>query len=802
MGSGRKGLSTINNTEKFNWKNIASLSSLENKLKNYSIISCDIFDTLLHRTHGTPQDLFADVGKRLCDEVNNFPYLPITYKNLRKEAEQRAYADKKKRTGNPQCGFSELISMLPFNDETKNKAGELEIECEYVALYLNPYISSLLNYCYNIGIKIILVSDMYHSKEQISSFLSHSGFDISILSDLLVSCEWRCSKGGEGKLFQVLLERYPDVTSDKILHIGDNPRADIIGAKSVGIKSFLYNPVFCEFCSIYDYEKYLYNVQLSELQSLRRLATASFPVGLNEEENDMFKIGAEIIGPIYSLFAEWLLDYASNNDIQRIVPFMREGELLSIVINNAINNRHLLISSEPLFVSRRPVFVASIYNSNYAERISQSLLRADRLVEEICGELGFNIQNTILIKFKGLTLRKCRENGALQAVKNFFEENSVKNQIIGYAKTQRSYLLRYLRSIAKDERIVTVDIGTKGTTESYLHTILKNENSQLSVSHALLMGSSATNIANILNGLPIVAWLGIAGENEAEVNRIKYQIQIIESIVNASCGTVMCYEEKEGNIKPVLSVEKMSDSQKNKIAKCWEGVKTFQTLWFHLSEQKPNLYKKLLEKRKSFLGILLRLIQVPMVQEAEHIGSMLYSDNYNYSRTLALCPLDNVSINLSNDNDVEEFLNSGLTQDLLWPQATITLKSQEYNVKKLLKNMLEFPLIEAMIPIFAKIKANNLKKIIIFGASELGISFVKMATILKIQIVCFVDSNINLHGMTISGLRVCPLTNINKSDIEAFVIASYTYKKEIQSIIEHYYSDTQSKPLILVFGNN
>ena len=782
----------------FSWQDVPQLYKISNELHKYNLISCDIFDTLLFRACDNPQKVFLNVGKRLIESIDNFPYTPITYMNLRREAEQLACLENKYRSGNPQYKFSEIISRLPFDEETKIILHDLEIECEHDVLYLNPYISSLLYYCHTSGLKIVLVSDMYHSKEQILSFLSRVKFDVKIVSALFVSCEWQCDKS-EGKLFRILFKHFPHILPDKMLHIGDNPKADIIGAQTVGMHSVLYNPSISEFGDIYDFEKHLYHVRLGEIQTLRKLASTTAPIELVDTDLEFYKIGAEIIGPAYSLFVDWILEYALRNNVKQIAPFMREGELLSIVINNAIMFRKLPLSCKPLFISRRPAFIASIYNENYDTRISEMLLRADRLLFEILDEVGIDISGTTLSNYGSMTFRECRGNGLEQDVREFFSNNETKSMIINYAKNQRMLLLRYFEEFSNGQKVLTVDIGAKGTTESYLHKIITNEGYPVQSQNVLMMGTTTSNILNILDGVHINAWLGIAGENENEIGRIKYQIQIIESLVNANCGTILSYKNCNSNIRPILDKKTINCIHNTKISSCWAGIIAFHKLWLYLSEHKPHLCKRLIVRKKSFLGIMLRLIETPTRIEAKNIGSLAYFDRYNFSKESRLSISESEIAEFTNDIEIEDFLNRGITPDLLWPQAVVAIRAGDYFTRKLLKNMSEVPSISVMLPVCGHLKSKQCKKIVIFGASELGVSFHKVAISFGLPIICFVDSNMALHGKFIAGLKICALDAV-ENDIDAFVIASYIYRDEIQSILRHKYPDAGKRPFIYDFN--
>ena len=205
-------------------KNTQLLSKeLAEKLLKYDVISFDIFDTCIFRKLDKPSDLFDCLEKEF--DIRGF-------KDIRIKAELNARAKTKKPNGEIDIYdiYDEILKVYP--SFTCQAEKEIDLELNYC--YANSYMLEVFNILKENNKTIIAISDMYLPKTTIEKILNKSnfiGFD-----NLFVSNEHKCNKGN-GKLFKVAQKIYKN---KKIIHIGDNYFADVLGSKKVKIDSFYY----------------------------------------------------------------------------------------------------------------------------------------------------------------------------------------------------------------------------------------------------------------------------------------------------------------------------------------------------------------------------------------------------------------------------------------------------------------------------------------------------------------------------------------------------------------------------------
>lgn len=89
---------------------------------------------------------------------------------------------------------------MPYDQVINQRLLQLEFEIEKENLVLNNKIYELLLEQKNNGLDIILISDMYFSKSQITELLISVGCDLNLFKDILVSSEYKASKA-KGDLY-------------------------------------------------------------------------------------------------------------------------------------------------------------------------------------------------------------------------------------------------------------------------------------------------------------------------------------------------------------------------------------------------------------------------------------------------------------------------------------------------------------------------------------------------------------------------------------------------------------------------
>ena len=185
------------------------------------VISFDLFDTLVMRKVMSYTDVFdillRDKGIIIPDFAKHRLFAE---KNLSKEKPPRLeqiYEAVLRSAGGAFLSAEELA--------------EQEWQLDFSLLSVRESVKDVFDSFVSMGKRIIITTDTYYSKQQITEILDKFGFHG--YDDLLVSCEYGTAKTQE--LFSILSEKY---SGKRILHIGDDEFADIEKSRSHGIASF------------------------------------------------------------------------------------------------------------------------------------------------------------------------------------------------------------------------------------------------------------------------------------------------------------------------------------------------------------------------------------------------------------------------------------------------------------------------------------------------------------------------------------------------------------------------------------
>ena len=198
-----------------------SLDGLCEEIEKYSIVSFDIFDTLMMRKALLPEDVFCLTAER----IKKKGYDSTKYSYYRKEAEKLAKKDVDTPTIDDIYECYSAISGMNSEDTEVFKAVELETEDEI--LVVRSDMLTAFDYAKKHCKTVLLVSDMYFSAGVLGKILEKKG--ISGWHDIFISCDYSASKE-KGTLYERVRGKY----GNNILHIGDNYRADVEMAQKNG----------------------------------------------------------------------------------------------------------------------------------------------------------------------------------------------------------------------------------------------------------------------------------------------------------------------------------------------------------------------------------------------------------------------------------------------------------------------------------------------------------------------------------------------------------------------------------------
>lgn len=444
--------------------------------------SFDVFDTLITRTTATPRGIFALIKDRLEREreENGLPeYIIDNFYELRVHSEELA-----RKSG--LCQQKEEVT-LPDIYEAMAVCGCLDGgQQEYLRrLEESVEIANVIGICPNIqrvkklleqGEKVVLVSDMYLSKEAIRKMLLRAD-DIFRDIPLYVSSEYGVRKT-TGRLYQAVRD-IENVRYEEWTHIGDNMYQDIDMPCRLGIRAELVKHK-----EISEFEKNMIKNHEQDGRMELMVGTAVRAEG-QKDTSDAYHIGCRYAGPILYGYADWIVTQAVKKKIKRLYFIARDGYLVKKAVDVILEKKKLEMETGYIYGSRKAWRMPSLSAEHY--NLYQLIVWSHAYKITTLGNLAevLHVSLDELYGYLPGTFAKNR-NG---------EEESISNQeleyIIAFLSVKEDFKGFHLKSLEQERKLVKsylfqeidtsdddfafVDVAGGGLTQGCLYELMKED---------------------------------------------------------------------------------------------------------------------------------------------------------------------------------------------------------------------------------------------------------------------------------------------------------------------------------------
>lgn len=595
------------------------------ELYNVDVVSFDVFDTLLLRKTRYPYQVFDRTyelaGECFPDYISKRDWRAIrmTLPSIAKEKNNDNF-----------LSLKDYLAEVPFFIKNKEKLYYSEIQAEKDSVFINLDILLLIKKCrFEFNKRIVLISDMYLTGEEIKDLLSSAGMELSLIDYIFVSkdCHKRKDSLGDSNLFKFACEKI-GCSPMKMLHIGDSYKSDYINAKLSGLKAIPYFAV-SQAKYIHNYLPYESNLFCESdnlgksLYSLRCLASSKTEyVG---EKKCWFEMGAMSFGPLLTFAAEWVLDIAEKENIKNIYPFMREGLFFSKLLANAARNRNWNGTIEPMYISRQALFPAilSVFEKRdvFFSFLANNGISRNLTVGNVL--LMYNADsNNELFKYKDVTMRDANriivgDKTINQIMNECYFSNIEKTREI--AKDYDQLIWDYFCSLKMDkEPFITFDFGYGGTTQNAIERLLRHRKSKFKRVHLLVVGKHAIESrGNFGNDTDIRGFASTLSDDKEYTDVMNSQI--CDSLLKCNCGSIVGYKRENNIVIPLLGDADFNPKTLDFVEAFQEGVLSFQKCYFETTNFSKNKFEC---SRHDLLMMAARLTVYPTKKEAIMLGKL------------------------------------------------------------------------------------------------------------------------------------------------------------------------------------
>ncbi len=644
-------------------------------------VSFDFFDTIVWRLVNRPTDVFSEVGARLYSQKALGPaILAADYGTLRRHAEYKTR--ERQNLANPKC---EDISLSAIYENMKAvlsdpvAAAQMEQTAECELCLLNPGMVEFIHYVRQRGLKVLIISDIYFSADQLRGILRANHLDPAIFEFVFTSCDEGLCKGS-GNLFKLALQKLA-LKPEQVLHLGDNYHADVLGARRAGIRACHYPQASTDLRTMLDREQILLAGQAATFSanSLRLLAARYFPE--DTVEGFFGRAGAMTLGPLMTRFASWACEQYISAGVRKVGALMREGDLFAQVLQREADARGYDLEVKPLYVNRKATDLAALGKLNAVNLLDWLERRCTLPIRGILKHFGLTAA-----QLRGLPFsldEKADSKDKILKLAEFLFTPEIARLIEEKSAEERRKVIDYLRPWMDGGAALGVcDIGYSASAQSQLHRILALENEPTKVIGCYLVTYEKA-ADRVLEGMDIRHFLGAFGKPDYHFRSFLRSPAFIEQALVAPIGTTLGYERQpDGTVTPVLDRMPFGPDMLRRQKAFKDGVLLFQDLWLNFRAAKPGLLDGSTEFSRRILAdvdagsqpILTRLASFPLVSELAHFGTLPLDDYYFGDALKQMCsPKDRESLR---QHGYAKILGDAGTY---WPQGVHALENPRSN---------------------------------------------------------------------------------------------------------------------------
>ncbi len=781
------------------WRRDHHLAPVADLLPRIKVLSLDIFDTLIFRTCQQPEDVFLEVGRRaVAAGLLGRGLAAGEFADLRRTAQQTAYA-----TLGREPRLEDIYAGLPAAIGPLGTLLQLEEAAEGDFCILNPSVASLVAHCNEVGIPVVLLSDMYLGERRVRALLARAGFDTDGRTDrVIVSVD----AGGykmTGALYTTLAGLFPNVAPSAMLHIGDNVRSDVRAARAAGLHAVHYDVIRHDPDATLALEQLVWGDRLPELASLRRLA-GSLDGNVPATDRAWHRTGAQVVGPFLAALVDWALDQCVAEGITLIAPLMREGHLLAPLLRRAAEARGLAITVAPLYVSRHAVALAGIRDTK--QELVTRLFEGRRqfTVADLFALIGAAVPSEIETYCGTLTTSadavQVRPGTSLRAwIVAYLTSDPVQRDLQRLVRSDRDRLVSYLDDVFQTHTsVATLDIGFFGQIQRSIASALSLEGRDVRLTHLLGFGHGPIK-DDVISGIDVRTFAGGYGADGELVRTIHRSAPVIEQLLQGPEGTTTGYATGTRRTTPISETNPLPANDIARKAVVQQGVRTFHELWLAFQRTNPTATSSLVTRRDAWCRLLHRLIAVPSHGEAARLGSLHDDVNFGSRAILPFCPTSaEAHVAWTGAETADQRGSSSLP--VVWPQGVITRVDPGAIVTRH-ANAAGTPYVALAHTLVRQLRARGIRCVVGYGTGDVAAAFIDAARILGVDVAALVDSDPKCHGLDVRGIAVCSLDAAVALDIHVYAVLSVAHIAPITETIRRRYRPEPVLPLILDFAN-
>ncbi|NDV62233.1 HAD-IA family hydrolase [Puniceicoccales bacterium CK1056] len=597
----------------------------EGHLADVEVLSLDIFDTVLGRRCALPDDTFTiletELVERFGEAFNHFA-------QIRRDADSRARRRAWDERQSEEILLDDIYTLLkedyPAWPLDAAELIEHEMAVEKRLLYPLENAKAMIRSAREAGKRVILISDMYLPQTFCEDCLRENGFedyDAFYLSSTIGKLKHT------GKLFQHVLDDL-QISPEKLLHVGDNPRSDGKQAAKLGIRTLQIGK------AIDSIDRFSGNPWEPLLLKSSRSPQESLLLGLSargclredlHEDPFWYRIGYQFAAPLIYGYVQFLIEKLRGRGIKKVYFLSRDGHILKQVYEILTTNLSDCPEADYLFASRRALNFASIHE---LDKVTE-----DWLAEGIGLTIGDFLRRINIDPQAHLeSIRECGFDNIDHPVVGGHEYENLRKlyhhispALLEAAAKERSIYLSYLRhkGVLDDQSFVLVDVGWMTSIQRSFEKLLRPEAPDLPI-EGYYLGTYPQAIERSGPLSKHVHYLMEYGFPEDTMDIIRHCVCLVEFFFAAPEHTFLFMEgDTDTGFSPVLAKDHDNQDDLPALAEIHGAVIEYVQEIMRASNGPGKGVPP-----KDVMRLLQRLLVEPSAEEATRLGAVKYADGY------------------------------------------------------------------------------------------------------------------------------------------------------------------------------
>ncbi len=205
----------------------------ESQLSEYDIVSTDLFDTLLLRDLSSERSRFDEAASKAARRLGVDPgRLSALRRSFHAIAYKAVSAERPLGDASLAMICKTIAAAMGCGEDAARLMHEIEVETDISHLSPNRKLVALYDRLTRSGQRVIAMTDTYYSEDDIRHILDRV-LPLNPIAQIYASCEIGLTKHS-GALFAEVARR-EGVSPGKIVHLGDDPMADVVQGRAAGL---------------------------------------------------------------------------------------------------------------------------------------------------------------------------------------------------------------------------------------------------------------------------------------------------------------------------------------------------------------------------------------------------------------------------------------------------------------------------------------------------------------------------------------------------------------------------------------